>query len=84
MKSEKQKFSEKISSTSTKFSLQREIRADIVIKEEIRVKNIQNVEVTEMTDLTLTIDDTLQQKTTNKNKSKKLLDMLKKYKNTYK
>lgn len=60
MKSEKQKFSEKISSTSTKFSLQREIRPDIVIREEIRVKNIQNVEITEMTDLTLTIDDTIE------------------------
>jgi len=37
-----------------------------------------------MSDLSLTIDDTLEQKTNNKLKSKKLLTMLKTYKNTYK
>lgn len=59
-------------------------RPDLKIKSNIKNKGIQNVEVTEMTHLTLELEDIIEKKKENKEKEKKLLGMIKTYKTKYK
>lgn len=59
-------------------------RPDLKIKSNIKNKGIHNVEVTEMTHLTLELEDIIEKKKENKEKEKKLLGMIKTYKTKYK
>ncbi|CAD8189110.1 unnamed protein product [Paramecium pentaurelia] len=70
-------------STMSKLNVMAE-RPDLKIKSNLKNKGIQNVEVTEMTHLTLELDDIIEKKKENKEKEKKLLGMIKTYKVKYK